>query len=77
MTEHNAIGTGKAPASERAARGFAAKTARRGPVTAEERERMIATTTYYCAERRGFAPGYELEDWREAVAEIDRRLGRG
>ncbi|MEK7206720.1 MAG: DUF2934 domain-containing protein [Pseudomonadota bacterium] len=51
--------------------------ARRGPVTAEERERLIATTAYYRTERRGFAPGYELEDWCEAEAEIDRQLGRG
>ena len=38
---------------------------------------MIAMAAYYHAERRGFAPGYEMEDWCEAEAEIDRQLGRG
>ena len=26
---------------------------------------------YYRAERRGFAPGHEVEDWLAAEAEID------
>ncbi len=83
MTERSTIGTEKVPASGRTAPGFATKTmrraissgARRTPVSAEERERMIAMEAYCRAERRGFAPGGELEDWYEAAAEIDRRLG--
>jgi hypothetical protein len=43
-------------------------------VTPEERARMIAEAAYYLAERRGFAPGHELEDWLAAEAEIDREL---
>lgn len=43
-------------------------------VTPEERARMIAEAAYYRAERRGFAPGHELEDWLAAEAEIDREL---
>jgi hypothetical protein len=35
---------------------------------------MIAEAAYYLAERRGFAPGHELEDWLAAEAEIDREL---
>ena len=33
-------------------------------------ERMIAEAAYYRAERRGFEPGHELEDWFAAEAEI-------
>ena len=31
---------------------------------------MIATAAYYLAERRNFAPGYELEDWLAAERQI-------
>jgi|GEM_PF-2087665 len=31
----------------------------------------IAVAAYYLSERRGFAPGHEDEDWREAQAQID------
>lgn len=37
-----------------------------------QRQTMIAEAAYYCAERRGFAPGHELEDWLRAEAEIAR-----
>lgn len=33
--------------------------------------RTAAREAYYRAERRGFAPGYELDDWLAAEAEID------
>ncbi len=35
------------------------------------REEQIAHAAYYRAERRGFAPGGELEDWLAAEREID------
>lgn len=41
----------------------------------EERRRLIAETAYFIAERRGFAAGWELEDWLQAEAEVNRRLG--
>lgn len=47
------------------------------PVSAEARHGMIATAAYYCAERRRFAAGGDLEDWLAAEAEIDRPLGGG
>ena len=31
---------------------------------------MIAEAAYYKAESRGFAPGYEMEDWLEAENDI-------
>ena len=36
---------------------------------------MIAEAAYYRAERRGFEPGYELEDWYGAERDIERALG--
>ena len=33
---------------------------------AEAREQRIACIAYFIAEKRGFEPGYELEDWSEA-----------
>ena len=34
------------------------------------REDMVRTAAYYRAERRGFAPGFEWEDWLAAEAEL-------
>lgn len=31
---------------------------------------LIAECAYYKAERRGFAPGFELDDWLAAESEI-------
>jgi hypothetical protein len=82
MTEHSTTGIEKVAASRRAAQANTAKAAqrsgadqRRHPLSAEARERLIAMAAYYRAERRGFAPGGELQDWYEAAAEIDRQLG--
>jgi hypothetical protein len=38
--------------------------------TQEERAALVAVAAYYRAEKRGFAPGAELEDWLDAEAEI-------
>lgn len=37
----------------------------------EDRQRRIAERAYQIAERRGFTPGAELEDWLAAEREID------
>lgn len=42
----------------------------------DERIAMIAENAYYRAERRGFVPGYDLEDWLAAESEIDTLLAR-
>lgn len=42
--------------------------------SAEEIYRMIAEAAYYRAEKRGFTPGLEDEDWREAEREVHRQL---
>jgi len=41
------------------------------------RRQMIAAAAYYRAERRGFAPGCDLEDWLAAEAEVDGLLSSG
>jgi hypothetical protein len=38
---------------------------------------MIAHAAYFLAERRGFAPGRELDDWTAAEAEIDSLVAAG
>ena len=45
-------------------------------ITEYERQQRIADNAYYRAERRHFAPGYELIDWFAAEAEVDRQLAQ-
>jgi hypothetical protein len=42
------------------------------PSFSESREARIAESAYWRAERRGFAPGHELEDWLHAENEVDQ-----
>ncbi|HEY5293259.1 MAG TPA: DUF2934 domain-containing protein [Burkholderiales bacterium] len=47
-----------------------------GPaISAQERQMLIARAAYFRAEKRGFAPGGELQDWVEAEAEVLRLTG--
>jgi len=39
---------------------------------AAERRDMIATAAYFRAEKRGFEPGHEFEDWLAAELEVAR-----
>ncbi|PZN31756.1 MAG: hypothetical protein DIU71_09170 [Proteobacteria bacterium] len=39
----------------------------------EERAAEIARMAYWRAEKRGFEPGHELEDWLAAEKEVDAR----
>jgi Protein of unknown function (DUF2934) len=43
----------------------------------EQLQARIAEAAYYRAERRGFAPGGEIEDWLAAEAELMARTGAG
>lgn len=43
----------------------------------ERRRQMIAEAAYFRAQRRGFAPGAEVEDWLESEAEIEELLAAG
>lgn len=46
-------------------------------VSADVRRGMIAEAAYLRAERRGFAPGHEEEDWLAAEKEVDAQLAFG
>ncbi|MHB8815069.1 MAG: DUF2934 domain-containing protein [Steroidobacteraceae bacterium] len=46
-------------------------------VSQEARRAMIEQAAYLRAERRGFAPGGEAEDWLAAEAEVDALLRAG
>ena len=41
-----------------------------------ERTVQVAVAAYYRAERRGFAPGRELEDWLTAESELEAQRPR-
>lgn len=40
-----------------------------------DRAELVRMAAYFRAERRGFAAGYEVEDWLAAEAEVAERLG--
>lgn len=44
-------------------------------ISAQERQMLVAQAAYFRAEKRGFAPGGELQDWIEAEAELLRLIG--
>jgi hypothetical protein len=74
MSKRKEIATRRQP-SARSAAGETGVNAPLPPPTADSvadaaRQRMIAEAAYYIAERRGFAPGNELDDWLAAEAEI-------
>jgi hypothetical protein len=47
----------------------------RADISPDELRKLISEAAYYRAKQRGFAPGYELEDWIQAEQEVMRRLG--
>ncbi len=52
------------------------KTARPAPSEVELRA-LIEQAAYFRAEKRGFAPGEEVDDWVAAEAEVMARLREG
>ncbi len=46
-------------------------------VTSDVRRAMIAEAAYLRAERRGFVPGFEDDDWLTAEKEVDALLSGG
>jgi Protein of unknown function (DUF2934) len=43
-------------------------------VDPQQRAALIAEAAYFRAQKRGFAPGHETEDWLAAEAEVDAGL---
>lgn len=50
---------------------------RKSEVGLEQRRHYVEVAAYFVAERHGFTPGREYEDWVAAEAEIDRLLAEG
>lgn len=46
------------------------------PHYSAEHHTVIAEAAYFRAQRRGFEPGHELEDWLAAELEIAERFAR-
>ena len=46
-----------------------------GEIDPQARHRMISEAAYRLYARRGYVEGFELEDWMQAEAEVDRQLG--
>lgn len=73
-----AASSAPAPVASTAAKAAPAKAA---PTKAKildpgERQRLVAEAAYYRAEKRGFAPGNDLQDWVEAEHEIASKYPR-
>ena len=66
----------RAPAVTPQAKRGAAQPQTAPALNAEERERLIAQAAYFRAEKRGFVPGCELQDWVEAEAEVLQLIGK-
>jgi hypothetical protein len=54
----------------RLATGVKVRSARE-PLDANQRHQLIAVAAYYRAEARGFAPGFEIQDWLAAERALD------
>ena len=44
------------------------------PISPQLRQELIAKAAYFNAEKRGFTPGYEMQDWLEAEQKIAASL---
>jgi hypothetical protein len=44
-----------------------------GGIDLDEFREMVATAAYYRAEKRGFEPGHDIDDWLEAEQEIRKQ----
>jgi hypothetical protein len=62
--ETRALKQSKPPAAESA----------QGGIDPEVRHRMIIKAAYQRYAQRGYVEGFELEDWLQAEAEVDRQL---
>lgn len=56
--------------------GSARATARPSQFSQRDRYEMIAKMAYFRAEKRGFEPGWEQQDWLESEKLIDEMLSK-
>jgi len=66
-TAAKTVAPGKVPPGKAAT---AQRPAKASPSVPADRESQVRMAAYLRAERRGFAPGYEIEDWLAAEAEF-------
>ena len=64
------------PATPKAANASGSAIAATRFVDPKQRLALIAEAAFFRAEKRGFAPGGEREDWLAAEAEVDAKLLR-
>ena len=76
MNRRTLITKRRAPAKERSGGGtqIPASAASSASNVGDARRQLIAVEAYFLAERRGFVPGCELDDWLAAEAIIEDRL---
>ena len=67
----------KAAAEKPAAKPVAPRAKKPAAIAPEQRRYYIEVAAYHIAERRGFQPGNDMDDWAQAEAEIDRLLAEG
>jgi len=65
----------KAEAAPRTPAAPAAKAVKGAKAEGPDRAEMVRMAAYFRAELRGFAPGYEVDDWLAAEAEVAERVG--
>lgn len=71
-------GPTKAAAEKKPSKRVAPAPARRkSEISPDQRRYHVELAAYFMAERHGFTPGREEEDWLAAEAEIDRMLNAG
>jgi hypothetical protein len=64
----------KKRAPRKAAQVLRAATPMTAFVGPEQRAALIAESAYFRAQKRGFIPGHETQDWLAAEAEVDAKL---
>lgn len=82
MKQSNGLTAGKQPTKRGASNGEKANSfdAAMGSGTEQqtpspdEQHCLIAEAAYYCALKRGFTPGCEMDDWLQAEAEVNHVL---
>ena len=65
------------PALESANRELANREQESGEIEGDDKLSRIAVLAYYKAEARGYEPGYEMQDWLDAEAEIMEKTREG
>ena len=65
------------PALESANRELANRELESGEIEGDDKLSRIAVLAYYKAEARGYVPGYEMQDWLDAEAEIMEKTREG